>query len=347
MDLIEDKMRWQWRDMVRTLDWEAMEKLARTDPNQQICDTVHELSQGLDNKTDVRRAKRVLYFLKQEGFTPTPPEGHEHPFDPPTNTRYGFIGTIAQDGYSEVGVVVCEKGKMKWLNARINLAAGCMLLRTQEFPSTRNGEMRYQLFHRERDDIYAAEAPADYCLRHIHFCMKICKILERSKGLDSWLELLKDLKTPEQHPSDEAGTLPASSEVCRTLWKTDPKSAGWKFWLHHAKHAKLIEALRSLDKSSTKEERLKVFQDHRDLWLDRRCVIDGIIRFLDHSWALRYQGKVEEARAFLRVGIAIDQQRSDCAFWDSWAEAAAETILEDHAELLTDTKHRLFTGVAA
>lgn len=340
-------MRWQWRDMVRNLDWEAMESMARRDPNQQLCDTVHELCLGLENKPDVRKAKRILYFLKQAGFEPSPEETHEHPFKQPNCYRYGFIGTTASDGFAETGVVLYEDGLVKTLIASIHIAAGCMQLRAEDFPRFRVGDVRYQLLRQEREERYIVEAPPDYCLDHIRLCMTVCKSVEKTRGLKPWIALMEGGRPPDQHPSDEDGANPAAPEVCRSAWKSDPKSAAWKFWLHRDRHPNLVRALRALPKSSTVQERLEVLDAHRHEWLDQRCLLDGVMRFMDHSWALRQQNKPDQARAFLQVGKAIWKQNTECPFWDSWAEAAAETILEDEEETLTDTQHRLFAKSVA
>lgn len=64
-------MRWEWRDTIRFRRWDEFEQLAKADPSQQLCDTVAELEEGLEDKADQKTLRRILFILKGKGFSPT------------------------------------------------------------------------------------------------------------------------------------------------------------------------------------------------------------------------------------------------------------------------------------
>lgn len=75
-------MRLEWGPMISMRRWDVMERLAKTQPSQQLCDTAAELVQGFEEREDKRALKRVLFLLKQQGYTPTDYESESAPKRP-------------------------------------------------------------------------------------------------------------------------------------------------------------------------------------------------------------------------------------------------------------------------
>lgn len=85
-------MRFEWSDWVRYHRWDQFELLAKSDPSQQLCDTVFELSIGFTDKTEVKKLKKILYILKLAGFEPTDPERLDP--EPPKLPKLGGVGIM-------------------------------------------------------------------------------------------------------------------------------------------------------------------------------------------------------------------------------------------------------------
>ena len=67
-------MRYEWGDLIRYRRWDVFETLAKERPSQQLCDTLHELRQGIDGPADLKAIKKALYLLKVAGFEPSDTE---------------------------------------------------------------------------------------------------------------------------------------------------------------------------------------------------------------------------------------------------------------------------------
>jgi hypothetical protein len=70
-------MRLEWGEAIRYRRWDVLETLAKKRPNQQLCDTVYELAQGIEEKQERRILKRILYILSQKGFEPSDYESEQ------------------------------------------------------------------------------------------------------------------------------------------------------------------------------------------------------------------------------------------------------------------------------
>jgi hypothetical protein len=63
-------MRREWTATIKNRRWEDFEKLARTEPDQILCDTVAELERGFTEKADRKALKKVLWILEKAGYEP-------------------------------------------------------------------------------------------------------------------------------------------------------------------------------------------------------------------------------------------------------------------------------------
>jgi len=345
-------MRWQWRDMVRTRDWAAMEALARSEPSSQLCDTVNELANGLEDKADIKRARRILYFLREAGFKPTVLEDVDTGYDPPTPLRYGLIGTTDEEGFSEVGLVTVENGRLHWVFADVNFTAGCAHIRSEEHPRERAGDVRFQMLHKPQKVRYLVEAPFDYCLGKLAF---VRKNLFNHPGNDLsplWAERLDQAPRPRYHLLDEVDVSLAGDDESIETVDCDPFSAQWRLVFFAKIHPQLCAALtqiesRRLGPEERTQARFATIQEHRDEWNTQRFSHDSVWRCLDMAWAMHTKGRYSDRDRFCRLAVRIANGPDPVGFFDALARKAAERlddVLEDH---IFDTKHRLFAGAKA
>ena len=91
-------MRWEWSDWVRYHRWDQFELLAKSDPSQQLCDTVSELAKTIGNRAEEKALKRVLFLLRTAGFEPRDEDSGE-PAAPRLPRIEGFSVMFSPDMY--------------------------------------------------------------------------------------------------------------------------------------------------------------------------------------------------------------------------------------------------------
>jgi hypothetical protein len=113
-------MRWVWRDAIRFRDWKKLEEFAKAEPSGQLADTLYELSIGLDDKEDVRAAKKVLFLLEQQGFTPSQTSGPRlTKYEAATAGKFGVMSTTDWQGMQYVGLVHTCGRKVRVLSGQV------------------------------------------------------------------------------------------------------------------------------------------------------------------------------------------------------------------------------------
>ncbi len=344
-------MRWEWRDMIRTRDWAALEALARSEPGQQLCDTIHELACGLDCKKDVRSAKRILYFLRQSGFCPTSEKSSEPAFVQPTPLTYGLIGTTNARSFSEVGYVTVEKNKVRWLHATASLAAGCVHFKSEVFPRPMALDLRRQMLRVEKPGRYLVEAPPDYCLRQIRSYWSALKISPGGAMPDDWRETIEASVGPQFHPAERDVTSSATARETASVWRSDPMSSQWQLLIHRDLAPKTVAALEKtevggLTGTRLVDARLDVIREHREEWRNPRLAFDALVRHLDMSWALTQRGETGLSDRFLEVAKTFRFTSDVDPFLEALEESTAENLPIGFDFMRLDAKHRLFTSAA-
>ncbi|MBS1715898.1 MAG: hypothetical protein JST30_16340 [Armatimonadetes bacterium] len=338
--------------MVRERDWGALEAVARQGPNQQLCDTVNELANGLDDKSDVRKAKRILYFLREAGFTPSRPDSFDSGFPDPTPLRYGLIGTTDEQGFSEVGVCFVEKGKLYWVMADVHYAASCVILRDHVLPRERAGDVRFQMLHKPQSARYLVEAPYEYCLSKLAFVHRHLPHNPGNRLSDEWAERLSDVPIGPYHLLQDVDVSPAKDDECAVTLASDRFSDAWRLFLHARIHPRLCKALSIVAAKNLKGEerssaRLEAIWSHEDEWTVPRLRHDSVWRCLDMAWAMHRLDRPAQRDAFCRLATRIANGSSPRPFYEVLAKTTAGGHDDRFEEMILDTKHNLFSSCQA
>jgi tellurite resistance protein len=339
-------MRWEWRNLVRTRDWDGLERLAKVEPNQQLCDTVAELAYGLEEKSDVKRAKRILYLLREAGYSPETERPEPEPYAAATPVRFGYIGTTDPNGFLEIGTFELRKGRLRRIASAVHIAGVSAFWRFEDRPGQDLMAARSSLFRQEHPTRHFVEAPPDFCAG----MMQVFIQARQLPGSHLPSAVRQEIESAERafwHPGKRLGTLPATKEECATAWRLDPKSARWRLFLHRQAHPKTMAALREIEEGRSQGEdrvqaRLAAIRAHRDEWLQPQLEFDAYIRHLDMAYVLRQRGEHETAEAFERVGVAASNSDLIMGYFEAMEVEAATHLSEWYDDMVRDLKHRLF-----
>lgn len=113
-------MRREWSGWIKNRQWSEFERLAKTEPNQVLADTVAELERGFPDKADRRALRKVLFLLSRAGIKPQPIEldteekVEEKPFE------FGYLVSADGRGDAVVSYGVQEGKRVRWLVAHLN-----------------------------------------------------------------------------------------------------------------------------------------------------------------------------------------------------------------------------------
>lgn len=117
-------MRREWSQWIRNRDWREFERLAKTDPDQVLADTVGELERGFEDKSDRKALRKVLFLLKQRGFEPAQIESQ--PTERPEPSPFTFAFMVSAEGQGDTVITYArqEKNQVRWLIAYTNSTVG-------------------------------------------------------------------------------------------------------------------------------------------------------------------------------------------------------------------------------
>lgn len=161
-------MRREWSGWIRERRWNEFEKLAKTDPDQTLTDTVAELERGFTEKGDRKALRKVLFLLSQAGYRPTPIEEME-PEGTPKALPKEFALLESADSYGEsvvtYGVQVGDR--VRWLVANLSERSGITRAGEEEMPlETAEGHVQ-RLTQKEGSPFLAAVVSPEYALGRI------------------------------------------------------------------------------------------------------------------------------------------------------------------------------------
>lgn len=123
--LIISGMRREWTDAVKNRRWDELERLAKWEPDQQLCDTVAELERGIEDKPDRKALRKILFVLAKAGFAPAPVEELPHGTTPESQPlEVAFMMSADASGDTPVTYGTRRGGKFKWITAYIHETKG-------------------------------------------------------------------------------------------------------------------------------------------------------------------------------------------------------------------------------
>ena len=137
-------MRREWAATIKNRRWDEFEKLAKTEPDQLLCDTVAELERGFTEKADRRALKKVLWLLEKAGYTPAEIEGDAATPTARAGLEAAFMLSADARGDTPLTYGFEDKGRVRWLTAYINEARG-LTHASEESMTPEEGENRLKV----------------------------------------------------------------------------------------------------------------------------------------------------------------------------------------------------------
>lgn len=161
-------MRLEWGPIISHKRWDKLEEIAKKKPTQQLCDTVAELAIGLTDREDRRPLKRILYILRQAGFTPNDPEPTSKEKEIKNPNAFGFMAAPQRHGYTEFIYGVLDGVKYRHLFALIQERWRFAEVRPGEFPRRSLPELKKSIVSTCPFPI--VEVDPGFCLSRIAKC---------------------------------------------------------------------------------------------------------------------------------------------------------------------------------
>ena len=130
-------MRREWADAIKNRRWDELERLAKWEPDQQLCDTIAELERGIAEKPDRKALRKILFMLAKAGFTPVPAESAEVSMAPGgIPLAAAFMMSADATGDTPVTYGVESGSRFKWITAYVHESRG--IRRASRPPDRRN-----------------------------------------------------------------------------------------------------------------------------------------------------------------------------------------------------------------
>jgi len=117
-------MRREWTDAIENRRWDELERLAKWEPDQDLCDTIAQLERDAEQKSDRKALRRILWIIEKAGFSPTPQsEDFPRPGSPDQVER-AFMMSADAAGDTPITYGYKSGSKYRWLTAYIHETKG-------------------------------------------------------------------------------------------------------------------------------------------------------------------------------------------------------------------------------
>lgn len=347
-------MRWAWRDATRFRDWERLEQFAKEDPCGQLADTIYELAIGLDDKADVRAAKKVLYILEQKGFTPSQTSGPRlTKYDAASAAKFGVLSTTDWNGMQYVALVHTSGRKVRLVSGMANHGGGYCKLETLEFPFGQLHRLRGRIMLEGKLGYKTFVVSPEYMANRLAWYRDNYGLIdpqtnERDATLPSYWSKVFD-ERPKSF-DDLAESVPAASLGSVDpieYWREHPWARQWRLPICEGLYKSLMPGLRHIearvaDPAERVQRRIEFFTEHRAEVVKEFFAFDYERRFMDLAAMAMIEGDEVTAQRCKRCQVEIEQRGTSSRFFDSLIVATAGDLGEVAAWDLVDTKHFLF-----
>jgi hypothetical protein len=135
------QMKREWTDAIENRRWDELERLAKWEPDQQLCDTIANLERGTQEKSDRKALRRILWIIEKAGFHPTPSEDEATPPESPAQVEKAFMMSADAAGDTPITYGYKTGSKYRWLTAYVHETKGIKRA-SEETLSVEEGEQR-------------------------------------------------------------------------------------------------------------------------------------------------------------------------------------------------------------
>jgi hypothetical protein len=283
-------VRYEWGDLIRYRRWDVFETLAKERPSQQLCDTLHELRQGIKESADLKAIKKSLYLLKVAGFEPSVVDEVGAPVPKlPEIPGVGVMSDADGHGYRVLFAGIFKAGKV---HSYLMVAAEkfrhvhlkCNVWDARIWPV-----MRKDLLEGMPATLVGEVQPAYVIFRQRRIWDG--RMESRTHGKPDALLKQMFTRVPAQFPHPASGISPAKTRPeDRRLLLSDPICAQWRLFIRPDDPVwEEIHALRwdyELEAKQKSERVLTCLMRERARLCDDATVADFEDRFLDAALLL-------------------------------------------------------------
>lgn len=251
-------MRREWSQFIRHRQWGEIEKIAKSEPNQALADTVGELVQGFSEKADKRALKKILYILQQAGYEPSEPEFDQSSEQAPeANGAYRRAFMVAADHNGDSNIVYGyeENGRVRWLTATVNENQG-IVDASEEGCRLEDADKVFDTWLQAYEkDFFVAEVDPDYAIS------RVARAMGKSKSFPGvipyWRRQIEVHPTEVEHPTAKKKVKTFPSEERRKVALEVDHSLLWRLELGAASPVlmELYEEDKSNGELSTDQKR--------------------------------------------------------------------------------------------
>ena len=301
-------MRREWSGLIRARQWSEFEKLAKSDPSQDLADTIAELELGFPEKPDRRALRKILFLLSQAGYEPREIESPEI-IEPKTPFQVAFMVTPDSSGDTVVSFGREERNRIAWLIAHISNREGI----TKAIEDTTTIDECSARLRRMRNlsplPSLCAEIPVPYALSRLAEAVSITKSIPPVMAY--WRASLP-LNPSVAHPGLLLPLKSTSERELRSLISELGPCSHWRLELGAMAPA-LEDFIEKYGKSVTQDQLKdsewwdKVMSHHRDSIFSQSLVEDHVLRLLDVAYLLHLKGDPKSRNA---IAIMDDLQKN-------------------------------------
>lgn len=311
-------MRREWSGWIKTRQWSQFEALAKTEPCQDLADTIAELELGFPDKPDRRALRKVLFLLSQAGFAPT-----EIEVEPPGGRRPSSPISVAfmmgPDGAGDTVLTYGreEKGRVGWLTAHLTWREGI----TRAIEDTTTVDEAQPRLLRLRalspEPLLSVEVPVDYALE------RLAQTVARTKSLPPvmayWRALLPK-QFNSRHPAEDLPRLPGVVDLAAALRDIEPMSQ-WRLELGAVSPMLTEDFLKQAERSGSKELKevewwRAALSAERDRLFTNEVLEDHRNRLLDLAYIMNLRSDIDAGKVLrLADNLVADGAHSAYAEW--------------------------------
>jgi hypothetical protein len=331
-------MRREWSVWIKSRQWNEFEKLAKSDPSQQLVNTVAELERGFPDKPDKRALRKILFLLAQAGYLPA--EIDEKP-DPtasdPVPLTVAFM--VSPDGAGDAIITYGkeERNRVSWLIAHFTRRDG--ITRAIEDTMTMD-ELHVRLMRMRNlspSPSICAEVPVSFALSRLAEAVSITKSLPPVMAY--WRGgLPKEFSV--DHPADQLPRLQPSGQDLRKLIVAIKPANIWRLELGAMAPA-LEEFLEKYAKETTEEQFnsidwwSNILAPRREELFSSEVIEDHLTRLLDVAYLLHLKA---DAQVTDVLAVADDlREKGPHSAYAQWIASKTlillfETLRQDDAK---------------
>jgi hypothetical protein len=324
-------MRREWSGIIKNRQWGEFESLAKTEPCQDLADTVAELERGLPEKADRRALRKVLYILSQAGYEPQEIEEREpEGKDDAKPLEVGHLASADPSGTTLVLYGAEREGRVRCLVASLRKGAGIMDAFDKALPKEEARDFGRQLFRSLGVGLSEVAIPPEYALS------RIGEALREQKGrvpmsVAYWRAAL-DAAPILPHPTTAFDAPAATPEERRAVSYSLDAALGWH--LEMGSVMPMLEEIQTSQESGvvlTPEQRREryeaIFTKGRAALFTPELIADHALRLRDLAYIFNAK-EPDTARQALSAALDFEERGPESDYARGLLEKTIALIVE-------------------